>query len=468
MSIVNNNIRPFGLKDKIGYFFGDFGCNMSFSFISTYMMLYYINVMGISPVHFGIIILFTKIWDGINDPLIGSVIDSCKTGKNGKFKPWILYASFPIAIAGAFLFAHVPNVSYTLKIAMCIVTYLIWDIAYTCINVPYGSLASVMTSDPVQRAELSKYRSLGGIVGYLPLTILLPLFIFDKKNNPIGERFFFVSLALGAIAFISFMILYKFTEERILHTPDEKVKFSYVKTLGSFLKNRPMMAISFATIAQILFISSSMQVTTYVFKEYFKNTALLSLNSLIAFMPMIIAMLFINPLVKRFGKKEISTYGLIVALVLHTAMFILPMTSPYVWMAFKAVIGIFGSAFSMLIWAMVSDCIDYQEVQSGRREEASIYATYSLVRKISQGIGGSLVAFGLGFIGYNAKLPVQPEHIGYSLKQLAIGMPLLGTLFTVLAMMLMYNLDKKALVVMNEKLGRDTSKQKIAMGGHDD
>ena len=192
-----DTIKPFGKSDKIGYALGDFGCNMSFVFINNYLMLFYVTCMKIRPEHFAIIILIAKIFDGINDPIIGGLCDATIPGKNGKFKPWIKWGSLPLLISSVLLFLYVPNANYGIKVAMCLGLYCIWSISYTSVNVPYGSMQSVITTNPNERNELSRWRSIGSTVAQLPIVIILPLIVDDAQDNPRGEYFIYIVAVMG-------------------------------------------------------------------------------------------------------------------------------------------------------------------------------------------------------------------------------------------------------------------------------
>lgn len=133
-------LRPFGMRDKIGYALGDFGCNMSFAFINNYFMVFFVTCMKIDPAHFAVLILLGKIFDAINDPIIGGLCDSTKPGKNGKFKPWIKWASIPLLISSVVMFIYAPNAPYALKIVMCLGLYCVWSLAYTAALFPHNTL----------------------------------------------------------------------------------------------------------------------------------------------------------------------------------------------------------------------------------------------------------------------------------------------------------------------------------------
>src|SRR5574344_1047611 len=189
----------FGWKDKIGYAMGDFGCNMSFSLIASFMADFYTQYIGITASVWAIIIILTKIWDGVNDPIMGGIMDSVKIGKSGsKFKPWMKIGMFGLIVAGALVFLPIPNAPMWLKITLCIVTYLAWDIFYTILNVPYGALNSAISSDTVERTQLSTWRSIGAGLGGL-LCMLLPMLVYDDNNEIIGGRMIWIGLAMGVI-----------------------------------------------------------------------------------------------------------------------------------------------------------------------------------------------------------------------------------------------------------------------------
>ena len=195
---VRDDVPKFGWKDKIGYALGDFGCNLSFVMQSSFFMVYYVTVLGINPAHYGLLILLTKIWDGVNDPLIGSLTDKIrpKSGKD-KFKPWIFYGSFLLTAVTIFMFMPLYDAPYALRLLACVVTYVLWDMCYTIVNVPYGAMASAMTTNEIERADLSKYRSLGSLLGNVPAGVILPLILYNSvTSDPIPERFLWTAVVM--------------------------------------------------------------------------------------------------------------------------------------------------------------------------------------------------------------------------------------------------------------------------------
>ncbi len=436
------DVKPFGWKDKFGYALGDFGCNMSFAFINSYMMLYFVSCLGILPEHYAIIIVVAKIWDAINDPIIGGICDASNPKGESKFKPWIKYGSIPLLAASVIMFIYIPNASYAAKIALCLGTYLVWSVAYTSVNVPYGSMQSVITKDSLERAELSNARSIGAMVAQLPAMVLLPLIIYDKNDQPRGNIFIYIVAIMGVIGVVAFQLMCKLVTEREKPTVSGKQKFNYFKTLGSFFTNRPMMALTVSTVSHTALVVTIVNSMQFIFMYYFSNTKLIAVGTLLAGTPMLFAILLVKPLVKRFSKKVLCTYPFIISIIATAIITFVKFKNPFVWLAFVAIAMLSGGFYTVLIWAMVADSIDYQEKKTGRREEGSIYATYSLFRKLAQGIGSAIISLSLSLTGYNAELGAnQAAGVADNIYFMTGFLPFIGSIICFVAMMF-YNIDE--------------------------
>lgn len=450
--------RPFGWRDKIGYAAGDFGCNMSCAIITSYMLLFYVNVLGVRPEHYAIAIAIIKILDAVNDPVVGALVDARGGGKRGKFHPWILWSSIPLIFVGSLVFLFVPDAPYAAKIIMCFVTYFLWDICYTCMNIPYGSMASVITADPVQRTELSNFRSIGALLAQLPTMVLIPLMLF-KDNNPVGERFFPLTLVLGVISFGAFMLTYFWCQERVQPKEQEKVKFNYVQTIKSLGKNRPMIGMIICTLFFKLFCMSSMTTNQYVFMSYFHDTALLSLSNLATMLPMVLGMVIVTPLTRRFGKQALCSWPFLGSAIIDLILAFAPITNPCVWIILQAISGAFMGLFSLLVWALISDCIDYQELVSGRREEGTVYATYNFLSKFVSSFNSSIIAMMLAAVGYVTALGAdQTLEVAQNVRMMSALLPAVGCFLCFIAMKFIYNLDKQGVEDLNRALGRSSAK----------
>ncbi len=444
----NKEVRPFGMRDKIGYGLGDFGCNMSFAFINNYLMVFYVTCMGIKAKHFAVIILLAKIFDAINDPIIGGICDASKPGKDGKFKPWIKWASLPLLVSSILMFIYAPNAPYALKIAMCLGLYCVWSVAYTSVNVPYGSMQSVITTQSDERSSLSTWRSVGAMLAQIPVMILLPKLVYDSNtSNPRGNVFIYIVGVMGLIGFVSFILLRKLTTERVEPTVNNVQKFNYFKTLASFFKNKPMMGVTISSVAYLALMMTVTNSMQYVFMCYFKNTKIIPIATIIAGLPIGLGIVITKPLLKKFTKKQLCTYPFAISAVAAGIATFVRFDNPYVWITFIGV-SMFGTCFYLtLMWALVADCIDYQEEKTGRREEGSIYATYSLFRKIAQGVGASIIALSLDLTGYSEKLDAlsQAEGVPEKIYTMTGALPLIGALICLCSMHFLYNIkDKKS------------------------
>ncbi len=443
---TGKKLPEFGLRDKIGYALGDFGCNMSFAFINNYLLLFYVTCMKLDPQIFGVIIIAAKIFDAINDPIIGGICDSAKIGKSGsKFKPWIKWASLPLLAASIVMFIYIPDTSQTVKAVMCLGLYCLWSIAYTSVNVPYGSMQSVITDVPSQRSELSTWRSIGAMLAQIPVMVVLPLIVFDKDDNPRGNIFIYIVAIMGLIGFVSFFFMRKLTVERIQPTVYVRKKFNYGKTLAAFFRNKPMLGVTISSVSYIALMMSVTNSLQYVFMCYFKNTDLITIASIVASCPIALGILLAKPALKKFSKKQLCTYPFVLSAAASGIAAFAKIHNPYIWIGLMA-LTMFGSAFYLtLMWALVADCIEYQEKTTGRREEGSIYATYSLFRKIAQGLGTGLISFAVGLTGYNSKLGATAQAAGVPDKIYFMTgiIPFIGSIICFLSMYFLFTLSDK-------------------------
>ncbi len=444
--------QPLGAKAKVGYLFGDFGCNMSFQLITSYLMLYMTQGMGISTTHWAFIVVIAKVFDAINDPIIGAMVDARKPSKNGKFRPWIFWGGFAIAATTLLLFIDIRWMPYTLRVTYCLVMYMIWSIAYTAANVPYGSLNAVLTDDPAERTSLSSLRSIGAGVATLPIMVILPMVIFGEKDSTgytplVPEAFVWVALVCGILGIFGFLMTYFLTTERI--KADTKAeKFNYFATLVGFLKNRPALGMCLASAAQLIFVMSYTLTIPLVFQFYFMDTKIISFATLIIMAPMILLIPFMGKLSAKFGKQEVTAWSNLLSIAILIVMLIIPFprTSSGAWI-FAALLGLTmfgGGPFILANWSMVADCIDQQEINTGKREEGSVYATYSFVRKVSQGIGAGLISLCLGWVGYNVdniQANTQPA-ISIGIMRLSLIFPLIGYIMVFASLLIIYNLKK--------------------------
>ncbi|MBR5310980.1 MAG: MFS transporter [Oscillospiraceae bacterium] len=476
---TKNTLRPFGWRDKVAYALGDFGCNMSFSLKGT-VQTFWLVFMALETGLLSVLLLLVQIWDAINDPIIGSMIDADRRSyKRGKFKTYIFIGACGLLFAGALVFIPAPNAETWIKAILFIVGYVIWDACYTTANVPYGSMLSLITENPGERAQLSTWRSIGSMFGNMIPMILLPMLIwkkeFDEAGNPIineetgvqvetllGERVFIAALIMGVLGFIAFMAMLKMITVRVDENSvktNEFQKFNIFRAFGNFLKNRAAMGATIGAMAMFIGMQSASTATTIMFATYFGQASLSGLVTLIGFLPMFIFMPFIKKLVNKFGKKEAASYGAFVSMIGSFVMFIFPMVDNklmglIIYMLSLSAFGIGMGIYTCVSWAFMADAIDYNEWKFGTREEGTVYSLHSFFRKLAQGIGPSIVLLIMGALGYVSELGTEGQSLQTATNMcwLVAGLYCFSGVLMWVAIRYIYNLDKATVEQMTKEL----------------
>lgn len=437
-------LRPFGMRDKIGYAFGDMGCNFSFQLVSSYMYLFYTQCIGLSAKHWAWIIIVSKVWDAVNDVLIGSLVDRTRISKKSKFMPWISIGSVGLVVFSIMIFTPVSNFSQIGKILWCLGSYCLWSVAYTMINVPYGSLHSVITEDPKQRTTLSTFRSIGAALPAV-LVMILPKLVY-KDNVLSANSLFIVTIVFSIAAFFAFFGLRKMVTERVVRE-DKVEKVSYISTVKSYFTNRAMVGITIATVAVVIFYNSSMSVNNLVFQFYFNDAEKASLAMIASYLPLVAFMPFASNIVAKVGKKKLLTISGLVSVIAGIVMLVLPITPDFKGIIIYVVGLMFVNTgccvFQIIVWAIVADCIEDSYRKKRVREEGSLYALYSFFRKLAQGIGSALVALSLSSVGYIESSSVQTAEVSANIKNLYIILLIIGLAIMTASMKFIYNIGFK-------------------------
>ena len=451
-------VRPFGWADKIGYAMGDMGCGFSFQLVSTFMQLFYMQYIGIAEEAYAIIILLSKIFDAVNDIVIGNLVDTKKIGKKSKYMPWILLGAVTLVIFNVMLFAPVKDFSEWGKYAWCLGAYCMWSIAYTMVNVPYGSLHSVITNDPQQKVTLSTFRSIGAALPAILVMIVLPKIVYNTSVNSAGEEvqtlkgetLLPVALVVSIVAMVVLWGTTKLVKERVAHeSSDNAVGFkAIISSAKSFFSNRAMVGATVASVASVALFNSTMALNNMVFQYHFKDTDSIGIAMVGSYAPMIIFMVCVGKLTKKFGKKNVIVTTMLVGAIAGIASIFAPITPDKTGMIVYIIclmgLNLGNAVFQISVWAIVADCIEVSYRKTGKSEEGSLYAIYSFFRKLAQGIGQAVVALGLSAIGFiEGENAVQPEGFGEDVKSLYIIVLAVGSLIAFLSMKFIYNIGKK-------------------------
>ena len=471
--------RKFGMRDKLAYAAGDLGCNMSFALkgtVQTFWLVYMMMETGLLSA----LLLVVQIWDAINDPMIGSMIDADRRKyKLGKFKTYILIGACGLLVGGAAVFLPFPNASVVVKAMLFILGYIVWDAFYTIANVPYGSMLSLVTEDAGERAQLSTWRSIGSMVGNILPNVILPILIWKKEFNAdgtpllnpetgvqvqtlLGDRVFLAALIMGVLGFVSFLFMIKNitvrVDENSIKTNDSE-KFNVIKAFGNFAKNRPAVGATLAAMGMFLGMNAATTAVAIMFATYFGMAQLSGVVQMVGFLPMFIFMPFIKNIVNKFGKKEASVAGTIVSLVGGVLMLLFPLISNkgislIVYLVGLVIFGLGMGVYTCVSWALMADAIDYNEWKTGKREEGTVYSLHSFFRKLAQGVGPSVVLLIMGALGYVSDLGTggQSAATSYNMCWLVAGLYLFSAIMQFVGLAIIYNLDKKTMDTMNTEL----------------
>ena len=508
---TQDKVRPFGIRDKLAYAAGDLGCNMSFALkgtVQTFWLVYMMMETGL----LSILLLLVQIWDAVNDPLIGTMIDNDRHHyKRGKFKTYIFVGACGLLLGGAAVFLPFPNAQVWLKAILFVGGYLIWDAFYTVANVPYGSMLSLVTEDVGERAQLSTWRSVGSMIGNMLPGMILPMLIWQKVNydgttdflnrieipegfdktqfltNPVtgeayqlgeavlspatgkqveillGDRVFWAALIMGILGFIAFIFMLKTitirVDENTVKTNEATEKFNIFSAFGKFMRNRPAVGATLAAMGMFLGMNAATTANTIMFATYFNMAAMSGVVQMIGFLPMFLFMPFITKIVRKYGKKEASVAGTIASLIGGGVMLIFPLIENVnialiVYLIGLVIFGVGMGVYTCVSWAMMGDAIDYNEWKFGTREEGTVYSLHSFFRKLAQGVGPSMVLLIMGWLGYEAKLGTigQSAATAHNMCWLVAGLYLFSAVLQFIGLAVIYNLDKKTLDKMNAEL----------------
>jgi glycoside/pentoside/hexuronide:cation symporter, GPH family len=437
-------------KNYIGYALCDVSGMLAFSALGAYLSVFYTDILKISTGAVFVIMLVARLWDGINDPIMGFLAQRRTPGAGGKFRPFLIWGGIPLAVASVLTMTYIPGLSQGAYVAYAAGTYILYGMLYTVVLVPYGSMASVMTRRENERSILSMCRSVGGGVGSLPATMLFPLLVFTDKT--LDAHKLFIAMCIICIAMIVLYTLsFRWTREYI-PSPPSKEHIGAGKVIASLLKNRAFVIMS---IIGCLLMASSMYLNTinvYIFKDYYGKAGLLTLVTVASYLPMLAMIPFVNKLISAFGKKSISIAGLAISTVTMLLVWLLRFRSPWAYIAACFFLNLGTGFLTLEVWAMAMDVIDAQELQSGRREEAISYSVFTFMRKVGQALA-ALAPLLVGLVGYDSDLVGTGQNAATLEGMYTVATLVPCIMYAVmLVLMIIYPLGKKEMEEMHAKL----------------
>lgn len=445
----NKAIKPFGFKDKIGYMFGDFGNDLTFLLSSSFLLKFYTDVMDVDAYVVGIIMMIARFVDAFTDVAMGRICDKSKMTPAGKFKPWIRRMCGPVAIVSFLMYqSSLSGLPKPAKIAYLFITYILWgSVFYTSINIPYGSMASAISGNPDDRQSLSTFRTMGGVLAGAIIMAVVPLIIYNKENgNEVisGAKFTLVAGICSVLAIICYLLCYHLTTERVRpEISQEQLKKNNIgKMLSNAFKNRALISIIVATIFMLISQLTIQQMANYVFPNYYGNAKIQSLSVVMMGGGMIIAAVIAKPLSKKFGKAEISVASNMVAGIVCFLLYFIRPQNVWVYVALQFLCWFGLGIFSMVVWALITDVIDYSEIKNGIREDGSVYALYSFARKLGQALTSGLSGALLSMIGYK-KSTAFDKNVIEGIFDISTLLPAISFILLALILWFWYPLKKK-------------------------
>lgn len=391
-------------KEVLAYSVAGLGQNIICQLVTTFFMLYMTDVAGVSATWLAWMFLAARLFDALNDPVMGSIVEMTRT-RQGKMRPYLKYSPIPIAILTVLLFVNLP-VGETGKFAFGTVIYLLWGIAYTSVDVPYWGLASSMTSDTEKRNTILTVARLFCTIGSGAVSVFIPIIIGD--NTIATQRILYpiVALVCVLIAVPTFWVGYKGTKERF-YDAETDGKFTLIKNLKLLGKNKPALLI---ILVGVLGSLRTIYMTTAVYyaKYNLKDFDLAGVIFLLVVPGGLAATLLTPVLSKRFGKKTIFIWSHIIGGALLVLLYIIGLptgTSLAAQIAFYIIIIIAGvpSGFSnIMTYSMIADSIDYLEDKTGERAEAFCFSLQTFISKIGMAMTAFVTLMVLGKYGYDA------------------------------------------------------------------
>ena len=420
-----------GLNTKhwIGYMFGDFGGCMTFALMASIFSIYCTDVLGIKATVMGILTIVWTIWDAINDPMMGAIMDKAfakKQNKNGKFRPWLLRATPLLAITAIALWT-VPTFLEGIPLLVALFSFkILYEAAYTMFNIPMGSLLSAMSTTDAERASLSSARGVGSMFGNMIPGMVGPL-VIGFYGDKTSTGYMITGVACAAVGFVVCLLHYAMTEERRIvneETKPDDIKLSDI--LVVIRKNRAFVALCLHGICICTMQYLTENISMYMYSAVYDAVEYKTIASMMSAPFMVGAMIAVPFMCKKLGLEKVIRYALLIGGVICVGLFAMHLTMDVPPLLHGVILGV-GTGFAMVSiqmqWGLVGEAIDYNEFVTDKRTEGSIYGTFNLARRIGQTVGLGFSFFALDWIRYNPKLDVQTAETVFGFKVLCVLIP---------------------------------------------
>lgn len=457
-----NSQNRLTMKHKFGYGFGDAGGCMTFALMGSTFAMYCTDALGINTALLATLLLVWNVWDFINDPMMGALMDqhfAKHHNPKGKFRPWILRSAPLIFVTFVALWSAPQFFDGVGLVGALFGLKILYELSYTMFNIPMGSLLSAMANDDAERASLSAARGIGSAVGnMLPMVIMPQMIKMYGQTNATGYAI--GSVICAGIGFVMCLMHYKLTEERNIREVTEEqaqsVKISDI--FNVFRVNRPFQALCMHGLFICMMQYVGNTISNYMYSAVLGDIGIISLATVVSAPFMLVIFAFGSKFAKKFGLENMIRTSLLISSVLYISLFAaftVVAIPPMLYVIWSGVAMGMGSISIYMQWGLVGEAIDYNEMLTGKRTEGSIYGTFNLSRRVGQTIGNSAAIFMLGVIGYNADLAVQTGATIFGLKVLGILLPGVFVLGSWAAFKFVWNMDVETRAKLNDfKNGR--------------
>jgi len=458
-----------GLKfpDYIGYAMGDAAGCLVFSLVTTLLQKFYTDVFNISPLFIMIMFIVARVWDAINDPIMGRICDTTKTTKYGRYRPWFLRVAAPLGILTILMFFKFPGLggdkNYVGTCIYATVTYILWGMCYTVLQIPYGSLASVVTTDVHERNKLSVWRAMGAAVGSIPV-MAISSFAYAKRVDVAGNFVYgengkiitdlqYKPVIIGVIIMsvcsaLMLLLTFKLNKERVITKPAEKQKGATAKIIKLLLNNKAFISISLTAMLLLAGQMFTQSFYLYLFNDYFNANWMNIVSMACTYSPMLILMFFMPKLSRSLGKKEVCSVGMVFAAIANLVMFALrgmnpsQLILPFLILCFISGCG--QTTVVLQLWSMATDTIDDIEVKTGSRDDGTAYSIFNFFRKLGQVVAAICVNGSLLGMHYKyGKGDVQTLENLKKMYDMATLIPAIMFALMALLLFVVYPLSKK-------------------------
>lgn len=454
------------LKDKVGYALGDVGSVLVLGLVNSILQKFYTDELGFAPSILIWMFLFARIFDAAIDPFWATIVDNKRENKHGRYRQWLLKLAVPLAISSIVMFIKIPGLTQIQHFIVSTIAYILFIIAYSGLNIPYGSMSMVVTTDEKERSSLSMFRSVGSVFGGMPALVLSSMCYKDRVDEfgnvitnaggIVQKEFDYPLLITGVIVISIISIIanlgcFKLSKERV--KVEKKEKINLLAALKKIFKNKAVVSIS---IVSMLFLTAQMfsqSYSSYLMHYYFNRPDLNMMITGCQYMPIALLLPFAHKIINKFGKKEVCAAGMVLAVLGYALLFFLPMFYPdgthvsvwiYIAVTFLASL---GTGFYFLhVWSTINDAIDYSGARYDEREDATTYAFFTFTRQLGQAVSAVIVNLALVWMNYDANTIYNSEESLEKMYNMSAIVPAVLYLALFIILVIFYPINKKKLI----------------------